>query len=251
MVSVGAVLSLSLPFFLISQSSFAINLCSDPWPPYIIGKINKKSDEGPIIELEKLLFSQLGVKEVNFNLINWARCLKLVECGEEDGVIMLFKKKERMRYITYTDPIITTKLLIYYSHQHFPEGLKWQGVDDLVNYNIGIVRGNSYGEAFDLAVSKGEITPYKSKDEISNLLLISKGRIDMTIINSVIADNLIDNNKMLRNISSHPLSFLEERQYIGISKKSPIIERLPEINEIIKSMHKDNTIKKLMGNIGQ
>jgi polar amino acid transport system substrate-binding protein len=246
-----AISSLFFLLTLISQKSVAINLCSDPWPPYIQGTINQKSINGPIILLEKLLFSRLGIEDINFNLINWSRCLKLVENGEEDGVIMLFKKKERMSYIAYTDPITTTKLLVYYSSNYFPNGFHWHSIDDLVDLNIGVVRGNSYGEAFDSAIKTGKITPHESKDEISNLLLLTKGRIDITIINSVIASNLIRKNTLLDKITKHPNIFLEQKQYIGISKQSPFVKRIPEINVILDEMHKNNTIKNMLSTINQ
>ena len=224
-------------FLFFSFSVDAITLCSDPWFPYIQGQINDEAQGGRIVELEKQLFQRLGYKEIKFPLINWARCLHQAKLGLNDGVMMLFKKPERQKYLVFSESIMTTRLVVLYSTKYSPSSIDWKDPKIISNKVIGIVRGNSYGAEFDLEMKKGNYIIFEIKDEISSLQMLSHGRLDLTIMNEVIANQLIIRLKLEGSVVAHPETFLIENQYIGISKLSPLAARIDDINKELKQIN--------------
>jgi len=245
------VLFVTLLFSIFPLSVGAISLCSDPWFPYIQGELNKQAQGGDVIKFEEQLFARLGYESVEFPLINWARCLHQAEYGFEDGVVMLFRKPEREKYLIFSDPIMTTKLVVLYSPKYFSNGIDWQDTETFESKIIGIVRGNSYGTKFDVEKQQGKYHVFETKDEISSLQMLLHGRIDMVIMNEVVANLLITKHDFTGFIVTHPQPYLQQNQYIGISKLSPLANRMDEINRELKKMRNEGEMKPSVFTVSQ
>jgi len=229
-----------------SNASSKATLCSDPWPPFIIGEVGKNAIGGIAVEILRIAFSRIGEEEPEFPLYNWARCLENIKDGKESGVNLALSTPERREYISFSHVMFYNNLLIWYSPAFNPDGIHWETVDDLAKYKIGLTRGYSMGDEFDLAKKEGRLQVFEVREDSQNLEKIQLGRIDFVIINELIGRNLIERKNLAGAIISMDKPFLTEPFYMGFSRKSPWLSVLPKLNEVLDNMHKDGTIEAIL-----
>jgi len=90
-----------------------VKLSLDLWPPYTIGVEGKAPTGGFAVEFTNEIFSRLNIA-YTAKLYPWKLCLKHIEHGKRDGLMLLTKNAERSNYMEFTDVIMTDRDLIWY-----------------------------------------------------------------------------------------------------------------------------------------
>ncbi|MEZ8100318.1 substrate-binding periplasmic protein [Vibrio bivalvicida] len=69
--------------------------------------------------------------------------------------------------------------------------IKWNSLDDLTLYRIGVVQGYVNTTEFDLLVEEGLIQVEASANDLRNIYKVAKGRLDAAVIDSNVLEYLI------------------------------------------------------------
>ena len=94
------------------------------------------------------------------------------------GVGGLYKNAERLAKYDFSDPIYVENIAVYY-RQVRP--LEFRSVSDLHGKKVGVLRGWSYGDAFDTARTNGSIATEEVSGDRSNFLKLLDGRLDAVL----------------------------------------------------------------------
>lgn len=165
--------------------SETVRITSGDWPPYTSQQdisINYLED------ITTQAFKEIGYV-VEYGYFPWKRSFEYAKNGVWDASIGWLWNEERDSHFYYSAPISNLNFVILYLKSN---PVKYENVDDLKKYRIGGVRGYSYGDEFDKYIKSNKLKyyVYNSDSQIINLVL--KGRIDGVIIDSRVANYLID-----------------------------------------------------------
>ncbi|MBE7636164.1 transporter substrate-binding domain-containing protein [Sneathiella sp. P13V-1] len=192
-------------------------------------------------ELVRLIGENLKIPITFVEVGPWKRVVHSAKAGDLDLVNGAYYTEERAKHFVFTsttrkDPIV----IITLNNQGF-EFQKWP---DLIGKHGAAVRGESYGEEFDLYRKKHlNVT---AADDFSTLIsLLQHGRVDYIISSLYPFKVQVEKRGLsdLFNILPHPVGFGQAS--IMISKNSPCRELLPEINLLIERFAGDGTLDRV------
>ncbi|MFT3848606.1 MAG: transporter substrate-binding domain-containing protein [Propionivibrio sp.] len=94
------------------------------------------------------------------------------------GIGGLYKNAERLAKYDFSDPIYVENIAVYYRQA---QPIEFRSVADLHGKRVGVLRGWSYGEAFDAARRDGSIATEEVSSDRSNFLKLRDGRLDAVL----------------------------------------------------------------------
>jgi polar amino acid transport system substrate-binding protein len=110
--------------------------------------------------------------------------------------------------------------------------VRWEHLDDLVSYRIGVVQDNVNTEEFDKRVRDGKLRVDSALDDAHNLLKLSIGHVSLAVIDKRVFEYLIRNDVKVKQVASQ-LRFngrlLEDRKLYVCFRRSPEGERERDI----------------------
>jgi len=170
-IVLGAILfALLMPAMALGEE---LRLAYEDYPPYEFFENN--TVKGTHIDLIEEVGRRLDLDLVYFKE-PFARALYDAKSGVVDGVFSLFKTPERMEFLYYpAEPLSeTTTALVTRSHS----GVKFSGLDDLLKYPIGAVRGYSHSGGIETlqGLYMSEVT-----DNGILLRMLDEGRIKIAL----------------------------------------------------------------------
>lgn len=216
----------------------AVHMAAFDYPPFYYQENGET--RGIAAELVRELFNRLNMT-MDIEMLPLKRALNYLEVGRKDGIMILIKTPERQAYVEYTDPVMTVRGLIW-SASNRPDGrVRFERLEDLRAYRIGVTRGYSYGTEFDELLKNMSVNVANS--DLSNFRMLLSHRIDVFPCNEIVARGLFKQHPELaeRAVPSNN-SFIEWDLYMGISKKSPLIHRMPEINAVIAELKREGFV---------
>ena len=228
-------------WFFLSFTVFAesISLVGNSWPPYVNKTHAKK---GLVMEIVTTALQQKGYQS-RMSIEDWPRALEGIEIGIFDVVVAIWKTPEREKKLLYSKPYLVNQ--IKFIKMKSTE-VKYQTLDDLKGYLIGVVKGYAYDEKFNhsqalIKIPKNHI--------IQNLLKLTQGEIDLTLgderairyeINQYMS-GYADRLEFL----SKPLS--KRGLYIAVSKQHPNAKKIiSDFDQSIETMLENGTIAALI-----
>lgn len=159
-IIVGCMLIISLPVY---AEKDMLHFVYTQWEPYTYQENGK--DSGFEIETVRAVAEKMGLHS-KFEQLPWKRCLLVMENGEADALVSALKTPEREKFLYYPDEFISISKTVFFTKKGSP--IEFDGsFEGLKNYTIGIIRGFSYGDAFDKAV-------YLKKEEVNDDDLLVK-----------------------------------------------------------------------------
>lgn len=163
----------------IAQEKETLRFCQGNMPPYVFKNQQTSQTEGiwPTV-LEKVFLSNKNVEVKSF-VMPWKRCQIEVLKGNYDGVFMLTATTNRQRDFILLPSVHNLLIPYYYSIRKYPNGLEWHQYKDLKNKMMALIRGYEYREDFMQAWKKGDIEAQYGPDIETNLLKLSRGRVDL------------------------------------------------------------------------
>ncbi len=217
----------------------------EPWPPWIDMNAQGEVTGGIAIELFAEMLKRMNVEMVP-EFVPFKRALAYIEDGTSDFILLVGPSPEREPFMVLTDPILMDSYRLCYSTDKFPT-FEWNEWEELKPYTIGVVRGYFYGDAWKNAVDTYHFTLDNATSDLQNAKKLLGQRFDFLIILGSTIPGLFNDlpeaeKKMKcasKPIKKHPLCF-------GLSKKSALVSRLPEMNTILQQMKQDGTFKRIL-----
>ncbi len=225
------ILLLVMFFFLgnISYAQTTLRLGSSYYPP-----ITTPNKDGVIDLIYKELARRLDIKIIINELETAERVLINANRGIDDGDVsrVLGLEKNYPNLISISVPVYHYEMVVFSKDIDF----KVEGVESIMPYNIGILRGWKILEK--ISIGAQSVTSLENSEQVFNML--EKGRIDIALFEK--SQGLAILKKMgLKNIKILQPNLLEGNFHLYLHKKHkglvPIIT-----NELLK-MQKDGTLQ--------
>lgn len=183
------------------------------FPPYHY--IDEKGEQtGFIIEIVQSVANTMGIN-ISFKQYSWSRCLWLVEHGQADAMMNLFKTKEREQFMYFFNNILAFETNQFFKLKDLQ--IVYDGnLSSLNRYKIGAIFNYSYGSQFDNTKFSNIFRLEAEDDLIKSLvnrrtdLIIGNKKVMLMLLNKMGAADSVE--PVLPIVSKDPL-------YIGFSKK--------------------------------
>lgn len=212
------VLAVIVMLFIVPLNGFALEKLTGatcPFEPYY-GPDMKEL--GPFIKLTKMAFKEAGY-DLTVEIKPWARCVKEAKEGKFDILVGVWYNEERSKWMAFSNPMLDNEVGFY---KRKGSDLTFSGYPDLKakNVKIGTVRNYVNPKGFDDA--KLFIEP--ANDDITNMRKLLKGRIDLVLVDRLIAKHLVQKEMKDR---------VDELVWIATLQKNPLM------NGILKTTKRD------------
>jgi polar amino acid transport system substrate-binding protein len=214
--------------------------------PWKVIQDNQKIS-GIDLEFLQLIAKEMQLK-IKFITAPFKRGLVMMEQGNIDVMTGLLKRPDREAYINYIDPPYKTA-----SNKTFyvlkGQGSSIQTYEDLYKLNrIGVGDGGKYFKRFDAddKLNKKILVgnPSTFLEKIVDLLLIK--RIDAFCQTESVMDYYLINNKLQDRIEKTAFVYSKPiKVYMGISKKSPFMDRKEEFQGHLERLLKEGWMDKI------
>ena len=222
---------------LISLKAFSepLSIVGNSWPPYV-----EKTHEtkGLAMEIVATALQQKGYQP-RINIETWSRVLEGVEIGVYDVVAAIWKTPERENKLLFSNPYLVNQ--VKFIKMKSTEA-KYQSLDDLTGYLIGVVKDYAYDEAF---LQSKILIKIPQNHIVQNLLKLTKGEIDLTLGDERALRYEI--NHYMRGYApqleflSKPLS--QRSLHIAVSKQNQNAKKIvTDFNQAITKMTKDGSL---------
>jgi polar amino acid transport system substrate-binding protein len=221
----------------------SVHLATLNWSPYIGERLE---GYGFGAEILRTAFDRAGY-DVTFSFMPWVRVLKDVEIGAYDAVCFAYYSKEREDRYHFTHPYAQSVLGFC---KRSDTEIRFQSLQDLTPYRIGVVRGFVNTPQFDAlrSIHKEEV-----KDELTNLKKLLNRRVDLIIIDKFVLQHLMNTHFQSRQ---NEVTFLDpplitQPLYLMFSKQLPTAARkVQAFNQAIEEMKNDGTIETILNRFG-
>ncbi|WP_291328075.1 ABC transporter substrate-binding protein [Desulfovibrio sp. UCD-KL4C] len=213
------------------------------FPPWMI--LEKGEFKGVDCDLLKSVFAQMGL-HVEFIPDTLAHNLEKIKSGDLDVISSLLFRNERNEYIRYVSPPYTTKSVkSFYVRKE--SGIKIDSYSDLSGLSVGVSLGVKYFPKFDLDDSIMKVSYATVADSLQAL---AEGEVETVIGTQLVGKYLI--NKFEFKSKLEECSFKYEPKlmpvYIGISRKSPLAQKVDEIGEVLRYLQKKGEVERIAKN---
>jgi len=213
------------------------------WEPYTYQENDK--DSGFEIETVKAVIGKMGLGS-KFEQLPWKRCLMTMENGQADVLVSALKTPEREKFLYYPDEFISLSKTVFFTKKGSP--IQFDGsLENLKNYTIGIIRGFSYGDAFDKAV-------YLKKDELNNtdilVKVVSVGRNDLGAENLAVITASARKQGVLENIRFLEKPIHSQKLYVVFSKVRFLEKTGSKFSETLREFKKTEDYRKILEKYG-
>ena len=239
---IGIILS-----FVMAMASFAnaekVKLTTMNWAPYI-GK--DLADQGFIAEITRAAFKAGGVDEVEIFYLPWGKAVELAKMGNADGLFPVWENKNLKVDFNYSSsmpcgPVAFIKM----KGKEFNYTGKFE---ELKPYKIGVVAGYVNTEEIDKAT---DLTKIEAKDDMANIQNLLAGKVDVAILDPLVATNIIKNDKnlapFLEKIETVKPVLRHTKLYIAFSKKSANADALMQkFNDGIAKIEADGSLETIL-----
>lgn len=241
-------LSISIALFLTMAEGFSaekiIVIANSPWPPYYDESLETS---GAVPELITAAYAGTGYR-VKFLFRPWARVLAEVDKGKYDGAAAAYYRENRVKKYLFSDPYMISKTF-FYKKKELPV-THWKTLKDLVPYRIGLMAGGAYSPEFDNA---GFLQKIPVPTDIQNFMKLITGRIDLMVIDPIVAHYHINKSFPQHKGSLVPLSpaLYEEPLYMIFSKNTGNPrQKLAAFNTGLKKIQKNGLLNQILKKYG-
>jgi polar amino acid transport system substrate-binding protein len=204
--------------------------------PFMFARAGKAAGIYPAI-LEAA-FRHMNVP-VQVEALPWKRAIQDIDAGTA-GVGGIYKNAEREKKYDYSEPIFAEKLMVFFNREH-PVG--FAKVDDLKGKRVGVIRGWSYGDAFDNARKANLFTVEETASDAQNFQKLAQGHLDVAVAIQESGAALMTKDKNIV-ITATPLS--QNPTYLTFAKSASQTAVLKAFDQAIKDMKKSGELRKLV-----
>ncbi|WP_243364665.1 substrate-binding periplasmic protein [Fundidesulfovibrio terrae] len=212
-------------------------------PPFMYATSDQKA-AGIYPAIIAEAFSRMGTP-VRISAEPWKRALAEMESGM-GGIGGIYKTTPRLEKYDYSDELYVERLqVVVLASQSFP----YSGLESLRGKHVGVLRGWSYGDAFDQARAAGDFTVEEVESDSQNLAKLQAGRIHAMVATREGADASIAVSNSPRDFIILEPPLLEMPTYLAFAKHARKTELLASFNAALASMRRDGTWNKIIMSI--
>ena len=210
------------------------------WPPIMFRSGAVIDGAGPA--LVKKIFDGLQLRTAFPFSGTWDEVQAKARSGELDVLVAAYKTTERLTYMLYSDPYTTDPVAIFVAKG---KAFAFDNWNVLIGKKGVAMVGDSYGQQFDdFAAANLQLTRATTAAQAFGLL--SSGQADYFLYSLYAGDDFLKKAGTAAQFESLPRFVAEEPFYITISKKSPFVIYLDDINAAIAKFKADGTINALI-----
>lgn len=213
------------------------------WFPYTYSE--KGQAAGFEIDIFRAVAAEMGI-QAEFRNLPWKRCLLSLQDGRSDMLISMLKTADREHYAIYPETHISiSKTMLFVTQDNL---IPFDGsVEALKGYSIGVIKGFSYGEAFDRA-------GYLNRDEaIDAEMLIRKligRRNDVAVENQAVIAAASRKMGVRGRIRFLYPPIHMNKLYVGFSKASGLTELSTAFSDTLKVFKTSDAYVKILEKYG-
>lgn len=228
-----------------------VTFVEDPAPPFIEGEINQKPTGGITLKIIEKIFEKIPEAEAEFvAMLPWKRSLAMVEKGNIDAIMHLYKTPKREEKYYFTNSTYTGRSLLFFNREKHPEGVVWKDYGELEKYNICLLAGVGSQEFLKQKNEKEgyhfQISPVSLNSTCWTLL--EKGRVDLFVENEAVAYQYLQKHQLKGTIVASETPLYSKDFYMAFSKNSEAHKLIPRINAAIKELRSEGVIDSILQN---
>jgi len=210
------------------------------WAPIMWQKGDNIIGVGP--ELISTLAGDLKIDVKSVFTGTWDKVQEKARTGQVDVLVAAYKTAEREAYMDYSIPYTIDPVAVLVRKGFNPTYDKWE---DLIGLKGILMNGDSYGQEFDNFI-KDKLQTVRVASAGEALQMVIDKKADYFVYALYSAEKAVNQLKLNSQIRIEPKYVASENFYITISKKSPLVKYLPEINSLIEKYIQDGYIDSLI-----
>ncbi len=224
-----------------AMATETVRYCDYPvYPP--ISWSDGKHVRGLAPSVVKNLFGRLGYDVETVVLGNWKRCLLDAAEGRVDVVLAYSTAQREQSMVFSTVPVLREEVALFINRQH---PVKFEHLEDLAHYRGGLLFGESYGVDFDRLVAEHQNIEWVS-DSGQNFGKLIRGRIDFITSERRTGQLYVENLPGAQDIVALPNALSVDYLRVAVSRKSPLANRMPDIDAQLKRMVESGEVERLL-----
>lgn len=181
-------------------------------------------------------FAKMGTN-VQLNAIPWKRALAEADEGKA-GVGGIYKNSARLEKYDFSEAIYQEKLVLYtLKDKTFP----FAKLDDLKGKSIAVVRGWSYGDAFDKARADKLFKAEETENDQLNLKKLAAGRVEAVVASPAAADPILKKEGLTDKVVALSEPVTTNDTYLIFPKAMNKADLLKTFNETLQKMKADGS----------
>lgn len=187
-----------------------LRLVTEPWAPYVM--VDGQEASGLDYEMTTIVFKRLGI-EVQWQFLPWKRCLLMLEQGEADGALDIFKVAERDDLLLYpSEPLSQINWVLFQANAR-PH--PFNSLQDLTGLTIGVSPGYLYSPEFDTSTL---FIREPAPTHEANFGKLARGRVDLVVTERLVGQQMIDKLKLRDEISEVPNVIARRDLYLAVRR---------------------------------
>jgi len=241
----GFVTVVFLLFWCFSASSAerVVTAASDPWPPFTDPD---HPNQGLSLEVVRAALGTEGY-EVTMRFVPWARAEEGARQGVYDIVPNAWMTAERERIFFFSEPYVENRIVFI---RRKGEPFKYDGLESLKGFVVGVIRGYGYEESF---LQASGFVREEASDFLTNIRKLLAGRIDMTLEDEMVARRLLaeGGGEYAEKIEFVAEPLVVKNLYVVCGLSNPRHREIIEaFNGGLRSIRADGTYDKIMFSYG-
>lgn len=218
-----------------SQESICVSAPNSIWAEEKGTKI-----QGPIIEIAKEIFSELGVS-VNAKAMPWARSMHHLRNGKLDAMLVVNRTKERDEYIEYSIAYANIPVSVFVLKG---SSFSFSNLRDLIGKKGLFIQGQQFGQTFEKF--KPQLSLHAITTPRQMVTMLSVKRADYAIANNYAFISEARRLELVDRFETLPHTISQTPIHIGFSKKSKFVKYLDLINIKISKMVDEGIFKQII-----
>ncbi len=208
-------------------------------PPYMYEKDGEAAGIYPA--LLSAVFERMGIEMV-VKSYPWKRALKMGKDGEV-GIGGIYQTKERLKFFDYSAPIYAERVLIYVMKN---KKFTFKKLPDLAGKTIGVLRGWSYGDAFDQFRQEGNMKIKPANNDNTTFKRLVYGYVDCLFAPEHTGNQMIRRKEYLGGVVPLANPLVVKDTYLVFAKRSKKKKYLDKFNAMLKIMKADGSYDKVI-----
>ncbi|MGH8354873.1 MAG: substrate-binding periplasmic protein [Pseudomonas sp.] len=190
-----------------------LRIVTEPWAPYVYEENGEP--RGLDYDASAIVLKRLGV-EVKWYFLPWKRCLTMLEQGQADGILDIFRTAEREKQMLFpAEPMSSVELVLFYAKAR-PHA--FQRLEDLRGLKIGVSPGYWYANrAFRESTL---FTREPAPTHEANFGKLLRGRIDLLITDRRAGHFLAARLGLAQLVDHHPPVIGRDLLYLGLRRNA-------------------------------
>jgi polar amino acid transport system substrate-binding protein len=205
-------------------------------PPFMYRKLDQAVGLYPAII--RRVFAHLELV-VDVRAIPWKRALMHLDQGLA-GVGGIYKNTERLKKYDFSEALYMEKLNLYH---HASRPFNYLILNDLKDLTVGIMRGWSYGDDFDLAKKDGLFKTEEVDGDTQNFQKLLHDRIDVVVAVEESGSIALKN---YNGIDVCPIPLNTQLTFLAFAKSANHTSLLKKFDQILKQMRESGEFAKII-----